>query len=150
MRRLGIFTAVASTAALAACANLPGGWGTPQSELSGTTWWLTEVRPAGINATLRPDNPQRYELRFLRDGTLAVVLDCNRGTATWRSSGRGGLTLSPLGVTRMACPGGSIGTQVAEELERVRNYTVQGNSLTLGPAPGRGSMLWMRPQLQPR
>lgn len=153
MRRPGIFTAIASTAFISACTSLPGldgGWGRPPSALTGTTWWLSELRPAGVNATLRPDNPARYELQFLRDGTLAVVLDCNRGTARWQSSGRGGLTLSPLGITRMACPRGSIDTQVAQELERVRSYMVQGNSLTLGPSPGRGSMLWTRPQIQPR
>jgi heat shock protein HslJ len=74
----------------------------PDVALTGPTWTVASIIsggtvssvPAGATATLV----------FHADGTLAVDAGCNTGSATWKAVG-GGIEVSGLGLTKMACQG---------------------------------------------
>ena len=84
--------------ALAACTTTEGGGGASSGGLAGTSWRLAEVRSSG--AAERPADTSRYTMEFAADGSVALQLDCNRGSGTWESSGPGQLSFTPLAMTR--------------------------------------------------
>ena len=109
-------------------------------KLAGSSWyWLGTMTPAGL-AT--PSDPGRYNLEFLDGGQLAVQVACNKGSATWRQSGRN-LTIGPLALSRTLCPGGSDAERFSRQLALVRTATQSTEMLDVGLGDA-GTMLLSR------
>jgi heat shock protein HslJ len=84
--------------------------------------------------TVSPDDPTHNTVEFLHDGTLAIQADCNRAMGTYTVTGSHS-DLQIGGVTRMACPLGSLMDPYLSQLEWVVSYTIQ-QMLTLAVSGG--------------
>lgn len=92
------------------------------SRLRGGTWELLEiVRPAGEREV-----PQgTYALSFSDQGDeLLVTADCNRGRGTFTLNDGGFLEIGPVGLTRMACPPGSISAEFAGLVGEAQQFSI--------------------------
>lgn len=118
----------------------------PVQGLSGSSWRLVRFQPAGNAAPLVPPNVAGYTLNFMPDGSLAMQLDCNRGTAKWQAgqttSGGGTLSISPGAMTRAMCGPGAIDTRLAADLGRVRSFTMAGKQLHMTLEGDGGTYVW--------
>lgn len=119
----------------------------PVPDLSGTSWRLLHFQPSdNASAPRIPPNVVGYTLTFMADGSLAMQLDCNRGTAKWQaglSSARGGLlSISPGAMTRAMCGPGAIDTKLAADLGDVRSFTMAGKQLHMTLDGDAGSYVW--------
>jgi heat shock protein HslJ len=74
--------------------------------------------------------PTRYTLEFDETGMLTGRADCNRLSGQFVALD-GEIELSPLAMTRAACPEGSIGNRYAAAVSAARGYSVDGDQLTL-------------------
>jgi para-nitrobenzyl esterase len=82
------------------------------------------------DTTLTPDDRAKYTIEFGADGQLTARVDCNRGRATWKSSGSQ-LQLGPLALTRALCPAGSLHDQIVKQWAYIRSYVVRDGHLYL-------------------
>jgi len=115
--------------------------------LAGTNWQLAELRSLGSTGTIvRPDDAAKYELDFTADGSLAMRLDCNRGSAHWSAKGTpegyGELTIGPAAMTRAMCPPGSLDNRLAQEISLVRRYSIEDGRLMLILDADHGMQVW--------
>ena len=101
-----------------------------RSPLAGTAWQLVKFT-GGDDTTLTPPTPTRYTIAFGDDGRMAVRLDCNRGSGTWKSDGKATLEFGPLALTRAMCPPGSLHDQIARQWTYVRSYVRKDGRLFL-------------------
>lgn len=101
--------------------------------------------------TVRPAEPSLYTLEFRADGSVAVRLDCNRGSATWRAEpaaesnarrASGQLLLGPLASTRAACASGSLGPRLVSSWPYVRSYVIEERLLHLSLMADGGILTW--------
>lgn len=137
----------AATFALAACMSDPSlapGSGAPSYAPAGSappalsaaserldigTWqWVITEGPA--TASVKAAAPERYTLRFEGGGRVLVRADCNRGSGAYEVNGNA-MTMKPIAMTRMGCPGGTQDTQFMLALSRVTAYQVRGDELAL-------------------
>ena len=122
-------------AGLSCCAGRQGALDL-QPVLPGVVWqWQGNVSSTG-EVTTRPDDPSQYTVEFLPDGTLAIQADCNQATGTYTLTGAQ-IDLQIGGVTKMACPPGSLMNPFLADLDQVVSYTIQ-QTLTLALAGGTG------------
>ena len=105
-----------------------------QPALTGVVWQWQETLSNTGEVILRPDDPTHYTVEFLPDGTLAIQADCNQAMGVYTVTGAQ-LDLQVGGVTRMACPPGSLMDPFLAELDRVVSYTIQ-QTLTLALSGG--------------
>jgi heat shock protein HslJ len=98
--------------------------------LEGTSWRLVRFE-AGDEAVLTPDDPSKYTLEFRPEGKLSARIDCNRGTATWKSEGPDQLELGPIELTRMACPPSPMSDRVLKDWSSVRSYVRRNGRLVV-------------------
>ena len=110
----------------------------PDPGLAGTTWRLVRIQ-GGDGRTLVPNDPANYMIAFTAGGDLTARIDCNKGRGTWRSSKANELQLSPLALTRMQCPAGSLHDQIAKQWSSIRSYEFKGGHLFLSLPAGGGS-----------
>jgi para-nitrobenzyl esterase len=97
--------------------------------LAGTSWQLVNFQGSD-DTTLTPDDRAKYTIEFGADGQLTARVDCNRGRATWKSSGSQ-LQLGPLALTRALCPAGSLHDQIVKQWAYIRSYVVRDGHLYL-------------------
>ena len=96
--------------------------------LSGVVW-LFERFQSGNGEETVADDPRRYTLEVLDDGSTRVRADCNRGKGTAKIDGSAmDLTVA---LTRMACPTGSLGTTYAGYLEEAVSWVIRDGHLHL-------------------
>lgn len=119
----------------------------PIHALAGTKWRLVHFESSDdAIGTVIPPNAENYTLEFMADGSLAMGLDCNRGTATWRvaeQTGTGGMiAISPGAMTRAMCQPGAIDTQLAADMARVRSFTMAEGRLHLALEADGGIYAW--------
>ncbi|MGH8692980.1 MAG: META domain-containing protein [Burkholderiales bacterium] len=89
------------------------------------------------------NRPERYRLQLQAGGKAQVLADCNRGQASYSFDGRS-FNISITGVTRAACPAGSLSGRYLKALETVVGQRVRGENLFLDlPADG-GTMKFVR------
>ena len=108
---------------LAACATATAG-------LGGTAWQLVKFQGSD-GKTLTPDDPAKYTVEFLADGSVAMRIDCNRARGAWKSPGPGQLEFGPMAVTRVACPPAPLEDRFAKDMGYVRSYVVRNHLLFL-------------------
>lgn len=102
----------------------------PRNGLVDTSWRLVQFE-GGDGQVLTPDDPSKYTLRFNADGSVIVLLDCNRGRSTWRSAGPNQLELGPLALTRAMCPPGSLHDHFVKQWNYIRSYVTRDGHLFL-------------------
>ncbi len=98
--------------------------------LQGTTWQLVRFQ-GGDGATLTPDDKSKYTLAFGADGRVSARVDCNRGSATWKSAASSQLELGPLALTRAMCPDGSLHDHIVKQWGAIRSYVIRDGHLFL-------------------
>jgi len=122
MRRLILVLAVI----VSACARTPAA----SEGLGGTSWQLVKFQ-GGDDKVLTPDDRSKYTLAFGADGRLSARIDCNRGSGSWKSAGKGQLEFGPMAITRAMCPPGSLHDQIVRQLPHVRSYVLKDGRLFL-------------------
>jgi len=108
---------------LAACATATAG-------LGGTAWQLVKFQGSD-GKTLTPDDPAKYTVEFLAEGSVAMRIDCNRARGAWKSPGPGQLEFGPMAVTRVACPPAPLESRFAKDMGYVRSYVIRNHHLFL-------------------
>lgn len=119
----------------------------PLARLEGTTWRLVHFQSSDdAIGTVVPPRVERYTLHFMADGALALALDCNRASARWEAeptSPRGGsLIVRPGPMTRAMCGPGAMDTRIAQDMGRVRSFTIADNTLNLALKADAGIYVW--------
>jgi len=99
------------------------------TSLGGTSWRLVRFR-GGDGTTLEPDDRDKYTIAFGTDGRVSARINCNRGTATWRSKGPQ-LELGPLALTRAFCLPEPIHDHLIKQWQTVRSYVLKDGHLYL-------------------
>lgn len=137
---------------LNACAALPApAEQTPSlsafAGLPGTSWQLVEIQSMDdAQGTTRPRQSADYTLTFNADGTLAMRLDCNRATGTWRSEDAsatsGTLAFGPMAVTRALCPPPTLGETIVRQFPYVRSFTMRDGRLNMALMADGGILVW--------
>ncbi|HEX6464099.1 MAG TPA: META domain-containing protein [Vicinamibacterales bacterium] len=97
---------------------------------AGTSWQLVKFQSMD-DTTLKPDDRSKYTIEFQARGRLAVRIDCNRGTGTWKSAGPSQMEFGPLALTRAQCPPGSLHDQIVKQWPNIRSYVVRDGHLFL-------------------
>ena len=105
-----------------------------EGELLNTVWQWTAHVDASATATA-VENPERYTLAFLDDGSYVFVADCNRGSGSYTRDGQA-LTLLPGAMTLAACEAGSLSDEFVGTFEQVAGYAFEGDGLLLRLADG--------------
>ena len=101
-----------------------------QAALESTSWQLVRFQ-GGDGTLLQPDDKSKYTLTFGADGRLSARVDCNRGSGSWKSAGKGQLELGPMAVTRAMCAPGSLHDRLVKHLPYVRSYVIKDRRLYL-------------------
>jgi heat shock protein HslJ len=140
--------AILVATALAGCATAEP----PATPLSGTRWQLVAFQSMDDRqGTVRPADPTRWTIEFGADGRVAVRLDCNRGSATWKAVPAAGsepqrmsgsLSLGPLASTRVFCPGDAAGQRLVSGWPHVRSYVIEAGRLHLSLMADGGILTW--------
>jgi len=73
-------------------------------------------------------SPERYTVQLMRDGTVRVRADCNRGSGAYRSSDVD-LRFERIAMTKRGCPAGSRDREFLGALGRVESYRFEGIDL---------------------
>lgn len=131
----------AAAAMLAGCTTT--GSGGDASPLVGT-WRLVELQSSDDSIGVTRPGDRTYELTLNADGSVAMQLDCNRAFGQWQSPGPSEVTFGQLGMTRVLCPEGSLDTRIAQQMEFVRTYVLQGDRLSLNMFADGGNLVWDR------
>jgi len=111
---------------------------TAGSDLVGPTWQWLQTKYSN-NTTVNSSDPAKYTLQFSSDGTVAVQLDCNKGSGTYQVNGSS-LTFGAIASTLMACPTGSQDIDFAKDLSAVASYTINNGHLFLALNADGGTM----------
>ena len=119
--------AIVLAAVALAAAQVPAS--TPTT-LGGTSWQLVAFH--GMDDTIvKPDDGSKYTLKFGKDGKVAVRIDCNRGSGTWKSPVPGQLELGAMALTRAMCAPGSMHDRLVQDWSRIRSYVLKERHLFL-------------------
>jgi heat shock protein HslJ len=89
--------------------------------------------------TIEIEQPERYTLELLGGGKAQVRADCNRGQAAYKLDGRA-IAIKVSGMTRAACPPGSMSERYVKALEAAVGQRIRGNNLFLD-LPGEGGTM---------
>lgn len=127
----------AQSPSLASAGNTVPGLKTTQA-LGGTSWQLVKFR-GGDGATLIPDDKTKYTVAFKEDGRVAVRLDCNRGSGTWKSTQPNQLQFGPMALTRAMCLNMTLHDRIANDWAAVRSYVLKNGHLLLSLAANAGT-----------
>ncbi|MEM9404733.1 MAG: META domain-containing protein [Acidobacteriota bacterium] len=105
--------------------------------LEGTRWRLVQFQSMDDEVgTVAPSDPTQFTMSLRTDGTVAMQLDCNRGTGTWSSEvaddgASGSFTFGPLATTRALCPPPNLDERIARDAESVRSFLLRDGQLHL-------------------
>lgn len=119
----------------------------PVQNLAGTKWRLVHFQSSDdAIGKIVPPNVERYTLDFMADGSLAMQLDCNRASATWKVEQKtvtgGSLSISPGPMTRAFCGPDAMDTRLARDLAYVRTFTMAGGKLSMALESDAGIYVW--------
>ncbi len=85
------------------------------------------------------EQPERYTLELQGGGKALVRADCNRGQAMYKLDGRA-VAIRISGMTRVACPPGSMSERYTKSLEAAVGQRIRGDNLFLD-LPGEGGTM---------
>jgi heat shock protein HslJ len=110
-------------------------------ELLGQAWyWRSYVDTAGV-ANISVDDPAKYVLTFLPDGTYWILADCNSGSGRYTVDGSS-LTLGPGSITLAACGSESLDAQYLAKLGDVVSFVLADGELFLNLKMDVGDMVF--------
>ena len=114
-------------------------------ELIGAVWtWARFDDTAGKN-NIVVDDPSRYTLEFLADGTYRLQADCNQGSGGYTLNGSS-LVLEPGPMTMVECEPGSLYDDYVTRLGDVVTYIFDGDTLILNLKMDAGNMVFTQSQ----
>ena len=125
LRQVKVTAASAAAAPVRGAANTTGSWR-----------WEGMVSSAD---KISIDQPERYTLELQGGGKALVRADCNRGQATYKFDGRA-VAIKILGMTKGACPPGSMSERYTKSLEAAVGQRIRGDNLFLD-LPGEGGTM---------
>jgi len=99
------------------------------NDLGIPTWHWQRGKP-GDGPDIAAASPDRYTLRFEGGGRVLLRADCNSGSGSYEVNGAT-MKISPVALTKMACPAGSQDAQFLQGLSRVTGYAINGKDLVL-------------------
>lgn len=106
----------------------------------GLLWkWERFTDPSGKNDIV-VDDPLKYTLQLLHDGTFRFKADCNVGSGTYTLSGSS-MTLKLGAATLAECGPDSLYDEYLAYLGDVVSYALNGGKLVLNLKAGAGSMI---------
>lgn len=108
------------------------------SGLTGGIWVWLETQ-YGDGSTQAVDDPTKYTVEFMADGTVAVGADCNRGSGTYTADGES-LSINIMVMTMAACPEGSLSDKFVQELNSAATYVMQEDNLFINLKLDTGNM----------
>jgi heat shock protein HslJ len=144
MSSLRVTAALAAGLFLASCGlghRLSGSRQTSAEAVVGIIWHWEATQ--GRDTTIHVPQPQLYTLLLQPNGAVALRLDCNRGGGSYKISA-GQLSFGPVTQTRVACPPGSLGGEMAGSLRKVVGFHTEGDLLFLELNAGLGTMRFRR------
>ena len=89
------------------------------------------------------EQPERYTLELQGGGKALVRADCNRGQAAYKFDGRA-IAIRISGMTKVACPPGSLSERYLKSLEAVVGQRIRGDILFLDLPGEGGTMKFLR------
>lgn len=116
--------------------------------LAGTSWRLVEIQSMDDAAgTVRPEDPSDFTMRLNEDGTVNLVLDCNRANGTWLAepsadATNGRFEFGPLAATKALCPPPSLDESIAAQARYIRGYLLRDGRLHLSLMADGGIWTW--------
>jgi heat shock protein HslJ len=122
----GFAAAIAVCLALGACASGEREAMALPPEVLDVTWqWQSFTTPV---EQIEVQAPERYTIRFGSDGRAALQADCNRGMTSYTVTAERRIAFTPIALTRMACPHGSLSdrfvrTRPADRVDDLRRRT---------------------------
>jgi heat shock protein HslJ len=110
-------------------------------DLVGKMWyWQSYMDTADIN-NIMVDDPAKYTLIFLPDGTYWILADCNSGSGRYIVDGNS-LTLEPGPITLAACGPESLDAQYLAKLGDVVSFVLDDGKLFLNLKMDVGNMVF--------
>lgn len=107
------------------------------NSLVGRTWlWLGTTTPV---AEIGVNDPNRYAIDFLDDGTAAIRADCNRVIASYTTDGQS-ITITPGPSTLAACPADSQADVFIQQLSNAAVFFFQADELFIDQFASAGTM----------
>jgi heat shock protein HslJ len=116
--------------------------------LAGTSWRLVEIQSMDdATGTVRPEDLSRFTMQLNEDGSVSMVLDCNRANGTWtvepsadESNGR--FEFGPLATTKALCPPPNLDERIAAQAQYIRGYLLKDGRLYLSLMADGGIWAW--------
>ena len=128
--RLELFDKAGTRLAAFAAGKKPAAKPPLSSGLSGTSWQLVKFESSD-DTTLTPDDGAKYTIDFLAGDKLAVRIDCNRGSGTWKTAGASQIEFGPLALTRAKCPPPSLHDHIVRQWVFITSYVLRDGHLFL-------------------
>lgn len=113
----------------------------PSSVVDVSWQWVSFTTPV---EQITVDAPERYTIRFQRDGRVALKADCNRGTTGYSVGADRHIVFRPIALTRAMCPPGSLSDRFAREVGRATSYFLKGGELFLELPADSGTLRFRR------
>jgi heat shock protein HslJ len=105
--------------------------------LSGTSWQLVKFQGPD-ERTFAPEDRSKYTIKFGSNGRVAVRVDCNRGSSTWKVTANGELQFGSWSRTNAKCGPGSLHDQIVTEGADVHKFDIKDGHLFLFGMPRGG------------
>jgi heat shock protein HslJ len=122
-----------------------GGQLTFDPALTGVVWEWIEFQ-GGDGSLVRADDPSRYTIEFLDDGSVAVVADCNQGGGDANVDGTSiDLTVA---TTLIGCPEESQASEFLRYLDEAVSFVFRDGRLALS-LPMDAGIAFFRPTVPP-
>jgi hypothetical protein len=118
------------------------------SPLAGTSWRLVEIQSMDdATGTVRPGDPSRFTMHLNQDGSVNLVLDCNRANGTWTAESsadesNGSFEFGTLATTKALCPPPNLGESIAVQAQYIRGYLLKDGRLSLSLMADGGIWAW--------
>lgn len=107
--------------------------------LEGTVWELQQIQ-YNDDTLVVADPPEDYTIEFMADGQVSVKADCNQAIGQFSASQGSQLSIDLGGVTRAACPPGSVSDDFLQALEGAAIYFFQNGDLYIDIQYDTGTM----------
>ena len=116
--------------------------------LTETRWRLVELQSmSDETGTTESHDPSLYTMELNGDGTVQMVLNCNRANGTWTATpgefgDSGSFEFGPLAVTKVHCPSPSLDQVIGTQAAAVRSFLLKGGKLYLSLMADGGTFVW--------
>ncbi|MGD8808792.1 MAG: META domain-containing protein [Gammaproteobacteria bacterium] len=116
--------------------------------LAGTRWQFVEFQSMDdAQGVTRADEPSRFVMDLMGDGSVSMQLDCNRASGSWSarpaSDGSSGtFEFGVLAVTMARCPPPNLDERIARDAEYIRGYLLRDGRLYLSLLADAGIYVW--------